>query len=158
MKRKITVIMIRMIYILILLVTIFLIIFLNTNRMKGELFVTVNGKKYLLDSLECKYVGEGTEEKVIYKNKASSLYFKNSGSVHGMYEYTFAVNNEEINIRPKISVFKTSWWKICNINIDVNVYKNDTIWNADISAEVNGHTYNKTFNDIKNNAIEYRIE
>ena len=75
-----------------------------------------------------------------------------------MYEYSFDVNNEEINIRPKVFVFKTNWWKIQNVNLDVNVYKDGTIWNADISAEVNGYTYNKTFNDIENNAMEFRIE
>lgn len=126
--------------------------------MKGELLITINGEKYLPDFLECRYIGEKIKEKIIYENDSSSLFFKNSGSVHGMYEYSFVIKDEEINISPKIYVFKTSWWKMCNINIDVNVYRDDKIWNADISAKVNGYTYNKTFYDIENNVIEYRVE
>ncbi len=156
--KKIAKILFRIVYISILIVVIFVVIFANINRMRGKLSVTVNGKEYLPHSLECQYVDKGTEEKIIYKNKSSRLCFKNSGSAYGMYEYSFDVNNEEINIRPKVFVFKTNWWKIQNVNLDVNVYKDGTIWNADISAEVNGYTYNKTFNDIENNAMEYRIE
>ncbi|MCM1180335.1 MAG: hypothetical protein NC347_08780 [Clostridium sp.] len=157
MKRKIAIKMFRIIYILILIVIIFLIVFCNTNRMKGKLFVTVDGEKYLPDLLECNYE-ERKEEKIQYKNHSSVLYFKNSGSAYGMYEYSFSIKNEEIDTMPKVSVFKTSWWKIYNINIDINVYRDGEIWNADISAEVNGGTYHKTFYDIQNNAIEYRIE
>ncbi|MDE6761762.1 MAG: hypothetical protein K2J90_13975 [Lachnospiraceae bacterium] len=156
--KKVTIILFRIAYIFILIVVIFIVIFTNINRMRGKLSVTINEKEYLPDSLECQYVDKGTEEKIIYKNKSSRLCFKNSGSAYGIYEYSFDVNNEEINIRPKVSVFKTDWWKIQNINLDVNVYKDDTIWDAAISAEVNGRTYNKTFNDIENNAIEFRIE
>lgn len=156
--KRIVKILFRIAYIFILIVVIFVVIFANINRMRGRLSVIVNGKEYLPHSLECQYVDRGTEEKIIYKNKSYNLCFKNSGSAYGMYEYSFDVNNEEINIRPKVFVFKTNWWKIQNVNLDVNVYKDGTIWNADISAEVNGHTYNKTFNDIENNAIEFRIE
>lgn len=156
--KRVAIILFRIICIFILIAVVFVIVFANIKRMRGKLFVAINGKEYLLESLECQYVDKGTEEKVTYKNKAFSLDFKNSGSAYGMYEYSFAIKNEEVNITPKISVFKTSWWKIWNINIDVNVYEDDKIWNADISAEVNGRTYNKMFYDIENNAIEYRVE
>lgn len=158
MKKKMMVIIFRIICIFILIAAIFLIIFFNINRIKGKIFVTVNGKEYLLDSLKCKYVGQEKDEKVIYKSKSSGLFFKNRGSLHGMYEYSFAINNEEIDISPKILVFKTNWWKIWNMDVNIDVYKEDEIWNADISADVNGYTYQKTFYDVENNVIEYRVE
>lgn len=152
------VIVFRIISIFILIAVIFLIIFCNINRIKGKMFVTVNGKEYLPDSLKCKYIGQEKDEKVIYKNKSSGLILKNRGFLHGMYEYSFVINNEEIDISPKILVFKTNWWKIWNMDVNIDVYKEDRIWNADISADVNGCAYQKTFYDIENNVIEYRVE
>lgn len=152
----------RLLSFVILLVIIFLIIFLiifwNINRMKGNIVVTINGEEYLLESLECKYVGEGNDEKITYKKNTSGMTFKNRGLLHGMYEYSFLINNEEINIEPKIRVFKTNWWKIYDINIDINVYEDNKIWNADISIDIDNRHYKETFYDIENNVIEFRVE
>lgn len=157
MKKR-TTILFRIIYIFILIVIVLVVVFANINRMRGRLSVTVNGKEYLPDSLECIYIDKGTKEKITYKNKSSSVWFKNSGSAYGMYEYSFDINNKEVDIRPKIFVFKTNWWKIKNMDINFNIYKDNTTWNADIAVNVHGYTYNKTFYDIENDVIEYRVE
>jgi hypothetical protein len=75
-----------------------------------------------------------------------------------MYEYSFLISNEEIKIEPQIRVFKTNWWEIYDINIDINVYEDNKIWNADISIDIDNRRYQETFYDIENNIIEFRVE
>lgn len=144
----------------ILLVVVFFIVFFNINRMKGHIFVTINGEVYLPERLECEYIGEEDEKKITYETNGYEMVFKNRGVLHGMYEYSFLISNEEINIEPKIRVFKTDWRAIYNINIDINVYEDEDnkIWNADISINIDGRQYQETFYDIENNTIEFRVE
>ncbi|MDE6529445.1 MAG: hypothetical protein K2K96_01580 [Lachnospiraceae bacterium] len=132
---------------------------INLNLMRGEISVTINGEEYLLEKLACRYE-DGSDEKVMF-GKAfmdSGVTFTNSGSSYGMYEYTFWIHNEEINIEPKIQVFKANWYRICGINIDIDIYEDQEVWNADVSVETNVTTYQQTFYDIENNAIEMRVE
>lgn len=157
MKRKV-VNLFRVLGIVIVLVVIFLIIFWNMNRMKGNIFVTINGEECLLTSLECNYIGNDKEEKISYEINSSGMSFQNRGGLHGMYEYSFAISNEEINVTPKIKVFKTNWWEIDNIKININVYEENEIWNADVSVDIENRHYQETFYDIENNIIEFRVE
>lgn len=152
------VIFFRILYVLILFVVVFLVVFWNISRMKGSITVTVNGETYPLESMECKYIGEKNDEKIAYDKISSGIKFKNRGLLHGMYEYSFLIENEKISITPQIRIFKTSWWRFYNINIDVNVYEDNEIWDADIFINVNNHIYQETFNDIENNIIEFRVE
>ncbi len=156
MKKKM-VILFRIIEIFLVVGFIALIIFWKINRLRGNISVTINGDKYLAERLECSYE-DGSDEKVTYRNNASGVAFKNSGSGYGMYEYSFFISNEEINVEPKIQVFKTNWYKIYVINMDIDVYEDNGIWNADITVDTNVRTYQDTFYDIENNAIEMRVE
>lgn len=148
----------RILGIVIALAVIFLIIFWNMNRMKGNIFVTINGEECLLTSLTCNYIGKDKEEKISYEINPSGMTFQNRGLLHGMYEYSFAISNEEINITPQIRVFKTNWWEMYNIKMDINVYEENEIWNADVSADIENRHYQETFYDIENNIIEFRVE
>lgn len=156
MKKKM-VILFRIIGIILALGFIALIIFWKINRLRGNISVTVNGDECFAERLECSYE-DGSDEKVTYRNNDSGVAFKNSGSGYGMYEYSFLISDEEINVEPKLQVFKTNWYKIYVINIDIDVYEDNGIWNADITADTNGRTYQDTFYDIENNAIEMRVE
>ena len=144
--------------IIIVLVVISLIIFWNMNRMKGNVFVTIHGEECPLTGLECNYIGKDTEEKISYEINSSGMTFQNRGMLHGMYEYSFEISNGEINITPKIQVFKTNWWEIYNIRININVYEENETWNADVSVDVKERHYQETFYDIENNTIEFRVE
>lgn len=159
MKKKTRVILFRIIGIVIVLGIISLIIFWKFNRLRGNIFVTIGGEEYLAEQVHCRYEDGGFEE-VTYRKMPldSKVAFENSGSRYGMYEYTFLISNEEINIEPKIRVFKTNWYRVCAINIDVDVYEDNGVWNADVSVETNVTTYQETFYDIENNAIEMRVE
>lgn len=152
------IIIFRVIYVFVLIVIIFILIFCNINRMKGKIFTTVNGEEYALNYIGCRYERKEVNEKITYESSSSGLTFKNKGGFYGMYEYSFDISNDEISITPKIYVFKTNWWEIYNINMDVAVYKEGKMWNADISVDVNGYTYHEIFYDVENNAIEYRVE
>ncbi len=156
MKKKM-VILFRIIEIILVVGVIAFIIFWKINRLRGDISVTINGDEYFTERLECSYE-DGSNEKVRYRNNASGVAFKNSGSRYGMYEYSFLISNEEINVEPKIQVFKTNWYKIYVINIDIDVYEDNGIWNADITVDTNITTYQDTFYDIENNAIEMRVE
>lgn len=129
------VILFRIFYVCIFIFVIFAIVFVNIKRMKGDINVTLNGEKYPLEYVECEYVGEeASEEKIKYKETSSGLTFKNPGFLHGLY------------------------WKIYRINIDVQVYEDNGIWNADISSDLNGRIHQETVYDIENNIIEFRVE
>ena len=156
--KKIMVVLFRISYIVILLVIIFLIVFWNINRLKGNIFITINAEEYLLERLECKYVEREKDEKVTYEKNGSRMIFKNRGLLYGMYEYSFLISNEEFNIEPKIQVFKTNWWEIYDININIDIYEDNEIWNADITIDVDNRHYQETFYDIENNIIEFRVE
>lgn len=142
--------------ILILGVIVF-IIFWKTDRLKGNISVTVNGEEYLPESLSCRYE-DGTEEEVIYRSADSGIAFKNSGSRYGMYEYSFSINSGEISIEPKICVFKTNWYRINVVNMEINLFEYNGLWIAVVFIETNLTTYQETFFDIENNDIEMRVE
>lgn len=158
MKKK-TIIMIGIIGIFVLLGIIMLIDLLRF-RLRGTISVTINGEEYLVERLECTYE-EGKDEKVTY-GKAfmdSGVTFRNSGMKYGMYEYAFLISTEEINIEPRIRVFKTNWYKMYVPDIEIDIYEDNGVWNADVSVRLNNtRTYQETFYDIQNNAIEMRVE
>lgn len=155
MKRKIM-ILFGIISISLLLLFIFCVIFWNINRIKGTISITVNGENYLLERLECKY--EDNNEKISYERKPFGITFKNRGSRYGMYEYSFFVSKEEFDKEFKIRVFKTNWWEIYNIDIDLNIYEDDGIWKADIFIDCDDRIYQETFDCIENDVIEFRVE
>lgn len=157
MKKK-TIIMIGIIGIFVLLGIIMLIDLLRF-RMRGTISVTINGEEYLVEQIECIYE-EAKNEKITYGKAfmGSGVAFKNSGSAYGMYEYIFLISNEEINIEPKIRVFKTNWYKMYVTGIEIDIYEDNGVWNADVSVEIDNRTYQETFYDIENNAIEMRVE
>lgn len=157
MKKK-TIIMIGIIGIFVMLGIIVLIDFLMF-RLRGDISVTINGEEYLVEQIECIYE-EAKNEKVTY-GKAfmdSGVVFKNSGSAYGMYEYIFLISKEEINIEPKIRVFKTNWNRMYVVDINIDISEDNGVWNADVSVEIDNRTYQETFYDIENNAIEMRVE
>ncbi len=157
MKKK-TIIMIGSIGIVVLAGIIVLINFLM-YRLRGDISVTISGEEYLVERIECTYE-ETKIEKVTYGKAVtdSCVAFKNSGMKYGMYEYTFWINTEEINITPKIRVFKTNWHKMYDVDIDINIYEDNGVWNADVSVETNLTTYQQTFSNIEHKAIEMRVE
>ena len=63
----------RVLGIVIALAVIFLIIFWNMNRMKGNIFVTINGEECQLTDLACNYIGTDKEEKISYKTNSSGM-------------------------------------------------------------------------------------
>lgn len=75
-----------------------------------------------------------------------------------MYEYSFLISNGDINIEPKIQVFKTNWYQIYVVHMDFNIYEENGIWNAEVTVEARYGTYQETFYDIENNVIEMRVE
>lgn len=79
--------------------------------------------------------GKDKEEKILYEINSSGVTFQNRGLIHGMYEYSLTISNKEINVAPKIHIFKTNWWEICNIKININVYEDNEIWNVDVSVD-----------------------
>lgn len=155
-KKKIIIIGIIGIFVLLgIIVLIDLLMF----RLRGDISVTINGEEYLVEQIKCTYE-EGKNEEVTYGKAfmGSGVDFKNSGMKYGMYEYTFLISKEEVNIEPKIRVFKTNWYKLYITNIDIDIYENNGVWDADVSVKTNLTTYQETFYDIENNAIEMRVE
>lgn len=93
--------------------------------------------------------GKDKEEKILYEINSSGVTFQNRGLIHGMYEYSLTISNKEINVASKIHVFKTNWWEICNIKININEYEENEIWNVDVSVDTENRYYQEAFYDIE---------
>jgi len=155
MKKRM-IIFVRVVLLILVIVCISLVVYFRINRIKGSVAITINGEPYKVDCIECKY--NDKYEGVKYKNNDGKLKFKNKAFGHGMYEYSFSIRNEDINITPKIKVFKSNAKDMINADIKINVYKNGDLWNADMNVSINGYTYTESFVDIKNKEIQYRVE
>lgn len=157
MKKYIKIIF-RITYFLMFCFFIALLVFYFTNKIKGEVTVTINGEKYAIESLECWYEGEDINNSTTYHVTSSGLKYKCHGSRYGMYECNFNINHDDIIISPKFYIFKTNWWKVYKVNFDMIIYQEGELWNADIMCNINGRVQQKTFYDIQNNPIEFRVE
>lgn len=135
-----------------------LIGFFINHRISGKAAVTLNGEKYLLTDLECNDLDRGGEKVVTRSVGSSPLYFMSRGFQYGMYEYSFPIRNEEINIRPRIRVFKTNNWANYNLDIKVELIKVQNIWNGDITVKVNGRSYTESVVDLEHNEMAIRVE
>lgn len=129
------------------------------NRLRGTVFVTVNGEGYQVERVHCRYEDRRWEEVTYYTmTQDFGTAFKNRGNRYGMYEYSFPINHEEIDIEPRIRLFKTNWYRSNDIDIDVKIYEDNGVWNADVSVTTNLTTFQESFYDIENHAIEMRVE
>lgn len=137
-EKKIVTRIFRITYFSIFCLVAFFIIFYCTNKIRGEVTLTTNEEKQSIESLECWYEGEDINKATTYQITSSGLKYKCHGSRYGMYECNFNINNEEITVTPPIYIFKTSWWKIYKVNIDMTIYQEGELWNADIVCNVNG--------------------
>lgn len=158
MIKKIVTLLFRFIYLSIFCLVAFLIIFYCINKIRGEVTLTINGEKQSIDSLECWYEGEDINNSTTYHVTSSGLKYKCHGSRYGMYECIFNINHDDIIISPKFYIFKTNWWKVYIVNFDMIIYQEGELWNADIMCNINGRVQQKTFYDIQNNPIEFRVE
>lgn len=145
------------------LLGLFMSIDMLLNRLRGSVIVTVDGEGVPVERVVCIYVDGsegGREEKVTYGTMimGAGTAFKNRGNRYGMYEYSFPIFFEKFNIEPKIRLFKTNWYEGNLMDIDIKIYGDDGVWNADVSVVTKLTTYQETFYDIENNAIEMRVE
>lgn len=145
---------------LVLLIMVMLVIFCSfflIHRMSGKIAVTVQGERELVTDLECRSSSLERQDRILYIG-SSPIFFMNSGLNHDMYEYSFTVRNGEINVMPRIQVFKTNALVKYNLDIGVDIVKAGEVWNGDISVKVNGRTYTESFADIEHNAMMIRVE
>lgn len=154
-RKRSMIILFRIAYGFLFIAMVCLIIFSVIRRMRGNILVTVDGEEYILENLTCT-TENGDAEKITYAQTDSGLVFKNAGANYGMYEYSFAVSNEEFHAEPKIRILKTNWWEIYDMTVKMDIYKESGVWNAGISVDVNGMVFQERFIDIENNTIEFR--
>lgn len=154
-KKRSIVILFRIVYGFLFIVILCLIIFFAVRRMRGNILVTVEGEEYNLENVVCTNEN-GDIDKITYTQTDFGLAFKNAGANYGMYEYAFVVSNEDFHIEPRIRVLKTNWWEMYNMIIKVNFYKDDEVWNADVSVDVNGIIFQERYMDVENNMIEFQ--
>lgn len=144
---------------LVLLIMVMVVIFCSfflIHRMSGKIAVTVQGERESVTDLECRSSSERQDR--IWYIGSFSTFFMNRGLNHDMYEYSFTVRNEEINVMPRIQVFKTNALAKYNLDIGVDIVRAGDVWNGDITVKVNGRTYAESFVDIEHNAMTIRVE
>lgn len=151
--------LVRGILISVIIVAVILLINANMKRMRGNISVNVGGTVYELGSVECRFVGGGDDEKLTYHSTSSGLAFKNTGFGTGMYEYTFPIQTENLNICPRILIFKTNRYDVYNVDIDIRIYEDgdNGTWNAYVYVDMNGINYQQIFPDIEYNDLEFQV-
>lgn len=148
---------IKRLVLFIMVMVIFLAGFFLIHRMSGKIAVTVQGERESVTDLECRSSSLERQDRVLYIGSFPT-FFMNSGLNHDMYEYSFTVRNGEINVTPRIQVFKTNALAKYNLDIGVDIVKAGEVWNGDILVKVNGRTYTESFVDIEHNAMTIRVE
>lgn len=149
----------RIVCFLIAAFIVFAAVFILSHRINGKATVRVNGEKYSLTDLECKYLDHGGEETVkTWSIGSSPLRFMSGGFQYGRYEYSFPVSSGEIAVRPEIVLFKTNNWRGYHLDIHVDLVKEGETWNGYVTIKVDGRTYTETFTDIAHNEMVIRVE
>ena len=157
--KKFMTLFVRGILISIIIVAVILLINVNMKRMRGNISVNVGGTVYELSSVECRYVGGGDDEELTYYSTSSGLAFKNTGFRTGMYEYTFPIQTENLNISPRIFIFKSNRYDVYNLDIDIRIYEegDNGTWNAYVYVDMNGINYQQMLENIEYNGLKFQI-
>lgn len=106
------------------------------DRITGEYEITINNKK--IDSVE-EYYEYGNSGKIRLENDTEN--FKIKGGKYGRYEIGFVLSEDALykltndekfkengNIDLSIAYLNTNWWHISELDIEINILKDNGEW------------------------------
>ena len=114
------------------------------DRITGEYDITVNGKEINAIDEYYEYENNG---KIRLENDTEN--FKIKGGKYGRYEIGFVLSGDVLykltndekfkgneNIDLSIAYINTNWWHISELDIEINIVKDNGVWYVDYDVEL----------------------
>lgn len=150
-------ILFRIFYITVFAAILLVVVYALLPKMWGKAIVQVEGVAYVPDIVTGYYeLGEELNLNCAQENEVTK--FNHVKGNYGMYDYVIPIRTENIDTELVVHFFKTNQMTIDTLNIKVELYESDGIWNADVVVETDGRTYEENFCNIVENGMGIRVE
>ncbi len=150
-------ILIRIFYITLFFAILLVVIYAFLPKVWGSATIQVVGEAYVPETVAGNYE-LGEELNINCWQTENGIKFTHIKGNYGMYDYIIPIHGENIDTELTVHLFKTNQWKIKELDIAVEVYEEDSIWNADVIIEIDGRLTEVSFYDIEESAMEIRVE
>lgn len=150
-------ILFRIFYITVFAVVLLVVVYALLPKMWGKATIQVEGEAYLPETVTG-YYELGEELKLNCAQGNEVIKFNHVKGNYGMYDYVIPIRTENIDTELVVHFFKTNQMRIDTLNIKVELYELDGIWNADVIVETDGRVTEASFDDVEAGGIEMRVE
>lgn len=150
-------ILFRIFYITVFAAVLLVIVYALLPKMWGKAIVQVEGVAYVPDIVTGYYeLGEELNLNCAQENEV--IKFNHVKGNYGMYDYVIPIRTENIDTELVVHFFKTNQMRIDTLDIKVELYESDGIWNADVVIETDVDVSEASFDDVEAGRIEIRVE
>lgn len=149
--------MFRIFYITLFSAILLVVVYAFLPKVWGTATIQMEGDPYVLETIIGNYE-LGEELKLNCRPSGDGIKFSHIKGNYGMYDYVIPIHGENIDTELVVHFFKTNQWKIKELDMAVEVYEEDSIWNADVIIEIDGRLTEASFYDIEENTMEIRVE
>ena len=150
-------ILFRIFYITVFAVVLLVVVYALLPKMWGKAIVQVEGVAYVPD-IVTGYYESGEELKLNCAQENEVIKFNHVKGNYGMYDYVIPIRTENIDTELVVHFFKTNQMRIDTLDIKVELYESDGIWNADVVIETDVDVSEASFDDVEAGRIEIRVE
>lgn len=150
-------ILFRIFYITVFAVVLLVVVYALLPKMWGKAIVQVEGVAYVPD-IVTGYYESGEELNLNCAQENEVIKFNHVKGNYGMYDYVIPIRTENIDTELVVHFFKTNQMTIDTLNIKVELYESDGIWNADVVIETDVDVSEASFDDVEAGRIEMQVE
>lgn len=150
-------ILFRIFYITVFAAVLLVVVYALLPKMWGKAIVQVEGVAYVPD-IVTGYYESGEELNLNCAQEKEVIKFNHVKGNYGMYDYVIPIRTENIDTELVVHFFKTNQMRIDTLDIKVELYESDGIWNADVVIETDVDVSEASFDDVEADRIEMRVE
>lgn len=150
-------ILFRIFYITVFAAVLLVVVYALLPKMWGKAIVQVEGVAYVPD-IVTGYYESGEELNLNCAQENEVIKFNHVKGNYGMYDYVIPIRTENIDTELVVHFLKTNQMTIDTLNIKVELYESDGIWNADVVIETDVDVSEASFDNVEAGRIEMRVE
>lgn len=150
-------ILFRIFYITVFAAVLLVVVYALLPKMWGKAIVQVEGVAYVPD-IVTGYYESGEELNLNCAQENEVIKFNHVKGNYGMYDYVIPIRTENIDTELVVHFLKTNQMTIDTLNIKVELYESDGIWNADVVIETDVDVSEASFDNVEAGRIEIRVE
>ena len=150
-------ILFRIFYITVFAAVLLVVVYALLPKMWGKAIVQVEGVAYVPD-IVTGYYESGEELNLNCAQENEVIKFNHVKGNYGMYDYVIPIRTENIDTELVVHFFKTNQMRIDTLDIKVELYESDGIWNADVVIETDVDVSEASFDDVEAGRIEMQVE